>query len=187
MKHGNHHLVSIDLETGGLRPDEHTILTIGVYTEIDEEPYSEHFLVEPCAYKMTTDKALEITGIDLENHDGIHEKEVVQRLNDYLRGVEERTGRKPKMIGHNIAGFDNLFLGELERRTGTELYRSRGCIDTLHVARWLNHVGVIDTHGNKLQTLALQLLSLDVEFHNSLGDAEACYKVYGEMKRRVEN
>lgn len=106
-------MIVIDIETSGLDPVKHSILSIGA---IDMNNPTNKFYGEcQCEPgKVVDEKALRINGFsqgDLMNQNKITVKELLQDFIHWTEAISDKT-----LAGHNIGQFDLQFLNEVCRK-----------------------------------------------------------------------
>jgi len=110
LKRGLDLMIFLGVETSGLDPKKHGILSLGA---IDFKNPTNQFY-EECKiedFKEIDPKALEVNGFDIKdikNSDKKEFKGILEDFNSWVNGMENIT-----LVGHNIAGFDCLFLKEV--------------------------------------------------------------------------
>ena len=176
-------LIFLDTETGGLDPNRHSLLQVGMYY-----PYGglslEMLVKDPTGTILP--EALAVNGIDIDDviRDGLAPEQAVERIENFLsrahlahpRSFEKR--RKAfYMVGHNVA-FDTAFVrrlfGQSTKWTPREFLYSRS-IDT-HSMLYLKGMptsldAALDSYG----------ISTNQIRHTALGDA----KITAELYRRL--
>lgn len=182
-------LLIVDTETGGLDPQEHSILTLGavVWHEgaIDDEILLE--IAEPEI--KATPGALAVNGIDIDclRETGETPLIVVQKLKVFL----QKNGffKAAHIGGHNVASFDWGFIKRLFRLAGEPIEKTLHyrMLDTMTLAIALEQAGRLPTIKN------MGLDSLCTHFgivirpggkdapHNALEDARATAKLLTRM------
>lgn len=166
----------MDTETGGSRPETHSLLTIGLVT-LDTRSLD---VTNPQLIRVRHDvyhvnaEAMEVNGLDVREHHALASppEEAAEAVRAYLRG--ER-GRRVMIGGHNVA-FDERFLRAL-----VPDWRSLvlgGTVDTKATAQFLLHAGVLtDVAGTRLEDLAARF-DIPLRPHDALEDAVATARVY---------
>jgi DNA polymerase III subunit epsilon len=102
-------ILIIDTETGGLDPNQHSILSLGFVTW-DQQQQQEFFVLEE--QLLTTPRSMEINQIDLQwlKKNGKSPIEVCEQIDQFLSTVNAT--RPLMLVGHNIS-FDLAFLKRL--------------------------------------------------------------------------
>lgn len=178
-------LLVLDTETGGLDPNESSILSLGavVWNEggIDDEILIE--IAEPEI--MAHPRALAINGIDIERLKATGDTPLmaVQKLKSFL----QKNGffKAAHIAGHNVASFDWGFVNRLFRLAGEPIEKTLHyrMLDTMTLALALDQVGRL---GN-LRSMGLDGLCAHFAIpirqggkdapHNALEDARATAKL----------
>jgi DNA polymerase-3 subunit epsilon len=174
--------IVLDVETGGLNPNEHSILEVsGILWKPGEiiQPVFDCYIKEENI--TTVPKAMEVNQINLDNVEkhGRTPKEAIKyirnRLDDVL-GVERRP---VKILAHN-ASFDYSFLQRLYRLADKTIYRDfySRTIDSASILEFLMIVDHIK--GNRASADVLFESTnnqiKDEERHRSFYDALATAK-----------
>lgn len=172
-------LVFVDLETGGTRPETHSLLTVGLVT-LDTKTLE---LTRPVLVAVKHDlyhvnaEAMAVNGLDLvRHHEGaVPPEQAANEVRDYLRF--KRKGRV-MLGGHNVA-FDVRFLKSL-LPDYSELVLG-GVVDTKSTAQFLIHAGKLPkTLNTRLEDLA-NFFGVEIRPHDALSDATASAGVYARM------
>ena len=177
-----------DTETGGLDPEEHSILSFAAKHRASGETF-EVFIREPIL-RVQAD-ALAINRIDLREY---KEKALgpTEALSEFYRWVgvmareheesDRRTGRVPQIVGvgHNLVAFDMPMIKRWYRQAGVALTDFRRdwthrVLDTMIYARCLADAGVIEPRGFSLEALCdyFGIYQDPMARHTALGDVEA--------------
>ena len=182
-------LLIIDTETGGLDPQEHSILTLGAVVwhngAIDDEILLEIAEPEIRACK----EALDVNGIDpvLHAQMGIDPLTCVNHLKGFLL-KNDMLGRRRKvhLAGHNFAAFDIGFVKRLYRLAGEDyekLYSYR-LLDTQALALALDQAGRMPNLRSTGLTELCEYFHIPLNrstVHNALEDARATAKLLTRM------
>lgn len=177
-------LLIVDTETGGLKPKEHDLLTIGLVVWEEQEIKDTLELKISKEHYRTTEQALAVNQINLEelNKTGLKEKETIAEL---IAFIKKNFGKeKPTVCGHNI-NFDVGFLRELFERNffDYEKYLSHRTLDTMSIMTFLFLQGKTETRLAKLDD-AIQYFGLEIttkERHTALADAKITASVLNKM------
>mgnify|MGYP002760792294 CR=1 FL=1 len=166
-------VVAVDVETGGLDPGEHALLSVGLYHP--DEDLEVEMSAQP--QKIVTDKALEINGFDRGRvHEGQDLYQAESEVKEFLDGFD-----KPVFVAHN-ASYDKAFLTEYFDIQSFEY----PFIDTLSVAKLFRQAGM--HHPGRLEDLHRKACDGDEgEYHSALYDAKAAYEVYEYFKKKVRS
>lgn len=173
-------LVVVDTETGGLDPQVHSLLSVGMWTldTVERTIYNPLYFLVREPHIVTVPQAMEVNGLGVEDieKDGLDPHSALHVIRNYCRDL----GDKPSPVGHNIA-FDIAFLNRLVRLTDTEdlglpfHYRT---VDVPSVLTTLYLAGVLPSDISSSQK-ALKYFGMERgSVHNALHDAECTGKVY---------
>lgn len=181
-------LVVVDTETGGLDSNVHSILTLGAALLDDGEvkaQFHAHILEDPF---VATPEALRVNGLteaEIRDH-GMTPGYAVTAFEEWLR--ENEVIGKATLAGHNIAGFDMGFLRRLYRLAGRRWPFDYHCLDTMSVALFLKHMGILTVPNVKLDTLChhygIEIRKLG-SAHNAAEDAAATAKLLTALKKEI--
>ena len=181
----NETIVVIDTETGGLDPLHHSLLTVAlIVTRNLEIISSKEWHLKHEDYH-TTERALEINGIDIEMHDAsaTPAAEAISDMLDFLdhhRLPEERV----VFFGQNTI-FDKQFLEEAVEQSGhIKRYRSivsHRYIDLMSITAFLNLTNHIKTNNLGLDAVITSLGVEQEQRHSALGDAHMTFKALVSM------
>lgn len=173
-------LVVLDTETGGLDPQVHSLLSVGMWT-LDTDTrilYNPLYFVVREPEIVTVPQAMKVNGLKLEDieRDGLDPHAALHLIRNYCREL----GDKPTPVGHNIP-FDMVFLSRLVRLTDTTStglpfhYRT---VDVPSVLTTMYLAGVLPKDISSSQK-ALEYFGMERgTVHNALDDAECTGKVY---------
>lgn len=175
----------LDTETGGLDPDQHSLLTAAFEVTEDDFTHKDLFYTSlpHAVYKIDAD-ALSINGIDLV----VHHKEASK-----LTGASERfeqwlnswyiynDGKLLTAVGWNIP-FDLGFIyAQLLHRKTFQRYVSYHVIDAMVLAECFVRVGKLPRDVTRL-TKAAQHFSINIDgAHNALVDAQLTKEVFKKL------
>ncbi len=117
--------VAIDIETSGFDAERHAILELSavLFAFHNQELHIEQrrsWAVRPFATAAIEQESLQVTGIDLDDHErgAIGEKDAITALFKLVRKEVKRHGcQRAVLLGHNAA-FDAGFLHSAVQRTG---------------------------------------------------------------------
>lgn len=175
----------VDTETGGLDCNTHSIFSVAIVKWEDGNisvVYESPLIREENL--CWTYKALEVNGISIEEikNKGETPQTVARHISKYL----SLSNNKQHIIGgHNVA-FDVGFIKRLFRLADLDYPFSYRNVDTVSVARFLAHVGLIDTNKFSMKDLC-DYFGITIEgYHTALGDALATAKLYNAMIELVD-
>lgn len=175
----------LDTETGGLDPQAHSLLSLGlVVGDVEGIRDQIEILLQHDPYRVTGG-GLKVNRIDLARH---HETalppEAALKAFDAFLDPHFPAGTRITLVGHNIA-FDQAFLGAFltsQQRTLEPRFHHRS-VDTHAIAAALRDAG----------RLSLESLGSDALFahfgvsppeslrHTALGDAVATFQLYWKL------
>jgi len=174
------HKIFMDTETSGLDNQKNQILTIAIVICDDNrnELFAEEFKVAQQPWAQINKQALEVNGINLEEHNKTADSEVVvlQKINKVLQTYGLF---RPMVIGQNVT-FDIGFVQAMCKRQFMRYPFNYHFQDTMVLANALKDVGKIDIPNVKLGTIA-GFFGLDTDFHRALEDTRMTAQVYYKM------
>lgn len=185
--------VVIDTETGGLDPNEHSILSLGAVVWRDGGIDDEILINIREDEVVATDAALRINGIDLRAHEGDDPMQAVERIKAFL--LKNNIFKQAHMAGHNVASFDYGFMKRLYRLGGADINKTfhYRMLDTMTMALALDQVGRLPgLRGYGLDGLC-QRFGIQIRKagpgvpHNALEDARATAKLMSRLLDMVRN
>jgi oligoribonuclease (3'-5' exoribonuclease) len=177
----------VDLETGGLDKNKHSILTIGIIIEIDGIIYDKTYLTCKSYTEEVSPKALEANGLTLKE---IQEHEYdKQTLYTTIKGILDKYVKQYNKLDKFFFGgfncsFDRAFLEELWKMNGDGYcgsYFHGGAIDVQAILNFLYANGKIGfPDGTHKLSDFVRFMNIPIEgnMHNSLTDIEATKKIY---------
>lgn len=185
----NETIVVIDTETGGLDPDNHSLLTVAMIVTRNMEIIAGHeWWLKHDEYQVT-DRALEINGIDLKEHDetALPAAEAIEDMLNFLEHFR-LPNERVVFFGQNTI-FDKQFLEAAVERSGhTKRYRSlvsHRYIDLMSITAFLNLTGHLKTDNLGLDAV-LTLLDIEqTQRHHALGDAQMTFRALVELFKRL--
>lgn len=177
----NNRLLFIDTETGGLDPQKHSLLTIGVvvWDEKLGELYSDEYAVYSDTYTITK-SALRINHFNEELHreKAISSKEIVRKFHEIKLNYFQEYNVIP-LAGHNTT-FDIQFLKQLFISCGRSFEKlfSHRVVDTYSIIKYLSDCHIIP-HAVNSSAKAFEYFNITVDGrHTALGDARATMQLY---------
>lgn len=161
----------LDVETGGLRPAEHALLSVAFV--IGDAVLNIRIAAAPGL--SCTDKALEINGLDPAV--GMCEYDAAVAISQFL------SAHQYDVVGGANVKFDIGFLNALQERTGVRLGLSHRGLDIQAVAMYLCDVGSISLPSYSLNSIAAYYgLARKGNTHGALEDAYLARDAYEHMK-----
>lgn len=175
-------IIVMDTETGGLDPQKHSLLQIGLMVCEDGAVLDKIRINVTHDKYVTTPYALELNGIDLSTHEGPRPKEAVEQVINF---VKKHFTNPAQVLGHNVS-FDVGFLKVLFKKAEVDYDSvfSYRLLDTSSIARFLVFSGVIPS-GGSLEQLANQfgIPFNPKKLHDALVDCEVTYQLILEMTK----
>lgn len=185
----NETIIVIDTETGGLNPHQHSLLTVAlIVTRNLEIIASREWHLKHEEYH-TTERALEINGIDIEAHDALATP-ATEAINDMLNFLDHHSLPEERVVffGQNTI-FDKQFFEEAVEHSGqTKRYRSivsHRYIDLMSITAFLNLSGHIKTDNLGLDAVITSIGIEREQRHSALGDARMTLKALVEMYKQI--
>lgn len=179
----NNRLLFIDTETGGLDPQKHSLLTIGVvvWDEDQGELFSDEYAVSWEQYVITK-TALRINHFNEDEHrkKAILPKEVVSKFHELKMTYFQEYNAIP-LAGHNTT-FDIQFLKHLFVACGRSFEKlfSHRVVDTYSVVKYLVDCQFIPHRVNS-SAKAFEYFNITVDGrHTAIGDARATMQLYSK-------
>jgi len=178
-------MIVLDTETGGLDPENKSILSVGCVVLNDNLSIVDEFENYVKESDIIADpRALAINKIDLEwlKENGKSPAEVITNLEEFLSKYYNKK-EKITMAGHNV-GFDVGFMKRLYKQGGAGLegYESRfshRTVDTASIIRFFMLAKRLDIPAAN-STDAFKYFGIeisDTERHTALADARATAKL----------
>lgn len=180
----------LDVETGGLNPHTHDLLTVGLYAPpAGALPPTEHLAMVSKGHYRATPEALSVNRLSLSRlrEEGQSLREVDARLSDTVAELHHNE-RRLHLGGHNL-DFDLSFLEAQLPRTHATLRNTgtlRRRVDTARLAVLLIDAGRMLTDRSSLEALC-QEFGVRPGEHDAVQDARATAEVYAAMVRRVSD
>jgi len=181
-------ILFIDTETGGLDPQKHSLLSIGLVVWESNSGIldSTQLFVKSTEY-IITKEAQSINKFDREMHDmmALKPKDTIKRMIEFLGEYFEVNHAIP-LAGHNTQfdiNFLKKFLDENGRSFGSIF--SHRIIDTYSILRYLFYCGKIDQNIVS-SSEAFHYFNIKVDSrHTALGDAIATANLFDAMMKLI--
>lgn len=176
-------ILFIDTETGGLDPEYHSLLSIGLVQWEDSRITGTKEILVNDGKLNVTEAALAINKIDLNSHkvNAIAQDNAIQEI---LSFIERPVNQKEKitLAGHNVC-FDIRFIRHLfeSQNYNFEDYFSHRSIDTSSILHYLYYTGKMD---RKIVGSSDAFKHFEIEVrgrHTALGDAIATAELFSRM------
>ena len=177
-------LLFVDTETGGLDPQKHSLLSIGVvvWDETVGEVFSDEYYVHHEIYNVTK-SAAHINHFDenLQRTCAIEPNCVVEKILEIKAQYFKEYSSIP-LAGHNIV-FDVQFIKQLFLSCGRSYEKlfSHRLIDTYSIIKYLSDCQLIP---NTVNSSASAFKYFDIPVvgrHTALGDAKATMQLYSKL------
>lgn len=176
-------LLFIDTETGGLDPEKHSLLSVGlvVWDSILNECYSAEYRLKSENYRITK-AAQRINKLtDSDFNDSIAPQTLIKKFEEIKEKYFADYAAIP-LAGHNTQ-FDVQFIKKMfkdNRRSFDNIFLHR-IVDTYSVLKFLQDAGIItNTINSSAQAFKYFGITVDGR-HTALGDAKATMRLYEEM------
>ena len=176
-------LLFVDTETGGLNPNEHSLLSLAMVVWEDIEIVDSQELLINDGKLSVTEAALSINKIDIEKHKqtAISPAQAIQKILLFIgRHFSEK--EKITLAGHNVQ-FDVGFLKVLfaSKNENFSTYFSHRIIDTSSILHYLYLSGKLK-HRAISSDDAFELFDITViGRHTALGDAIATAELFTRL------
>lgn len=182
-------MVFFDLETSGLEPGIHEVIQVAAVHVPSFDALNLHIQFNK---KNASEKALEMNHYQDKIWDrfAVSQEDGFRQFNQFLfdhGSVKKNTkdGREYKVsvvAGHNISGFDMLFLKEWSKRFGEFLYCDYRCMDTLQLALWN-----LEAEEYSLPALCkkMKVRTSSDNFHDALNDVRANIVLAAKILRKI--
>jgi DNA polymerase III subunit epsilon len=176
-------LLFIDTETGGLNPNEHSLLSLAMVVWENMKIIDSQELLINDGKLSVTKAALAVNKIDIEEHkkSAISPFQAIEKTLLFL-GKHFPHQRKITIAGHNIQ-FDLGFLKILFSQNNKDFskYFSHRIIDTSSILHYLYLTGNIKQKAISSDE-AFELFKIKVEGrHTAIGDALATAKLFNKL------
>lgn len=162
-------LIFIDVETSGLRPNIHGVLSLGAVTETGEEFYEEYRLENT---QLISPEALEVNGFNAIEIRAYNKDTATEGAGRFTKWVNQF--ENTQFAGWNV-GFDRVFLYK---------YMLIYSHPVVHY-HWLDVASYFQIHFGEYKGLhyACEYLNLQPEpdIHNALNGAKKVREVYYEL------
>lgn len=182
--------IFIDTETGGINPQKHSLLSIGLVAWDIEKGFLDgiEVFIKHENYVITKE-AQSINGFNSIIHDkkAVDCKTSIKSIETFMYKYFDKNTLVP-LAGHNIQ-FDTNFLKQFliyNNRSYNSMFSHR-MLDTSSVLRTLIIAGLLPDNIYNL-TDALRFFNINIEQrHSALDDAKATVSLYEEMINIIQN
>lgn len=174
-------LMFVDTETGGINPQKHSLLSLGivVWDNEDGELYSAEYFLKSDAYNVTK-TAQQINHFSLKDHNevAVEATEIIDHIYTLKQLYFSEYTAIP-LAGHNTQ-FDAQFIRKIFDGCGRSYEKtfSHRLVDTYSILKFLSDSGVICEDVSS-SAKAFKLFDIHVNGrHTALGDARATMQLY---------
>ena len=176
-------LLFIDTETGGLNPNEHSLLSLAMVIWEDMEIIDSKELLINDGILSVTKEALSINKIDIEKHkqSAISSSQAIEKIFLFISKHFPQQ-RKITLAGHNVH-FDADFLRFFFSKNNKDFSKffSHRFIDTSSILYYLYLAGHLK-HRAISSDEAFDLFEIEVDGrHTAIGDAIATAKLFTRL------
>lgn len=174
-------LIAIDVETGGLDPQRHALLSIAVVPSWQYEPF--HVCIQPGPGTRVDDEAAKVNGYTperWEQHNAVLESQALEMLVQWLK-ESGALQKKAGAVAHNAA-FDRGFLDMAQNVHRRDLGINRRWRCSMVAMMAAQDAGLLPEGKCTLDALGeatgFWLKEPRAEAHDALQDARACLHGY---------
>lgn len=176
-------LLFIDTETGGLNPNEHSLLSIALVVWENMEIIDSKEILVNDGQLIVTEEALSINKIDIPKHKetALSSAEALNEITSFIR-KHFPNRKKITLAGHNVH-FDTNFLKVFfsQNNNSFNSYFSHRIVDTSTILYYLYLSGIIDQKATSSDK-AFELFDIKVNGrHTALGDAVATAMLFNKL------
>jgi len=181
-------LLFIDTETGGLNPNEHSLLSLAMVIWEDMEIIDSQELLINDGILSVTKEALSINKIDIEKHkqSAISSTQAIEKIFLFISKHFPQK-RKITLAGHNVH-FDANFLRfffSMNNKDFSKFFSHR-IIDTSSILYYLYLAGHLK-HRAISSDEAFDLFEIEVDGrHTAIGDAIATAKLFTRLLNLIK-
>lgn len=180
-------ILYLDTETTGIDPKVNEIVQFAAIVEIDGEVKAEvNIRCQPTNWDVIDSKALETTGLTLEDLKGYQDPKIAaMQIRDLFNKFINKFDKNDKFYpaGHNV-GFDLEFLQAFWRKHidayGTGSYQNWRALDSRVFGNFLAAAGKLTGVDMKLETICNQW-NIPIIAHDALSDIRATREVIKRM------
>lgn len=174
-------ILFIDTETGGIDPEIHDLLSVGLvcWRDGDIEATQEIFL--EFDENRISKRSLEYSHFDLDRSRTVSQKQAIREILQFIN--KNFSNKLPLTVGGHNTGFDVSFLKRLFKTNDTvyEKYFSHRLIDTAGILQYLHFCGIIEEPISSFDD-ACHHFEIHVKHrHMALDDALATAKVFNRL------
>ncbi|MBR1424855.1 3'-5' exonuclease [bacterium] len=176
-------LLFLDTETGGLNPDFHSLLSVGLVAWEDFKIIDKKEILLKEEHFKVNSSAMEVNGIDLEEHkkNAVEYNEGVKLINEFCKNNFE-IPPTITLVGHNI-NFDISFLKKLYKNSEIpyEQLFSHRTIDTSSILKYLYMTGNFDEDISSSDKAFNYFNIVASKRHSALSDAVATTELFEQL------
>jgi DNA polymerase III epsilon subunit-like protein len=180
-------ILFIDTETGGLDPEEHSLLSVGLVIWENGELIKDLEILITDEVITFTPNALSVNKIDFLEHmkRALGKKEAISRIMDFCK-IHFPENEKITIAGHNIK-FDVQFLKKLFGQEGFSKLFSHRMIDTSSILKFLQHSGYINFDISSSDKAFAYFGLISEKRHTALEDARMTAILYNNLINLVHS
>lgn len=182
-------LLFIDTETGGLDPQKHSLLSIGVvvWDSFWGELFADEYYVQSEKY-IVTKMAARLNHFDesLQQHSSLNIECIVEKMIEIKEQYFKEYPSIP-LAGHNIA-FDIQFIKRMFSSCGRSFEKlfSHRVVDTYSIIKYLSDCELLPDEINS-SAKAFKYFNIPVSGrHTALGDAKATMQLYSKLISKLK-
>lgn len=180
-------ILFIDTETGGLDPERHSLLSLGMVVWEDMKIIDSQEILINDGILSVTEEALSINGIDIEKHrrSALLSSHALEQILQFTGNHFPQDG-KITLAGHNVH-FDIAFLRIFFSGNNTDFskYFSHRIIDTSSILHYLYLSGQIKQKAISSDE-AFEMFGIKAEGrHTALGDAVATAMLFSKLLQLI--
>ena len=181
-----------DVETSGLKEEEHAILSLSGIIEIDGNIIDQiNLKMKPFQGDKIVQEALDINGFSIEQIKTFDDPKIAfNKLINFLSKYINRYDKKDKLTlaGYNIIKFDIPFLEQLFKKCSDKYFGSwvnGEPIDVYQIVIMMKRMKVLELEGAKLEIVA-DNLNIPLKAHDAKEDILATREIYYRLMDKIE-
>ena len=177
-------LLFVDTETGGINPQKHSLLSVGLVAWEDHEIVAEKEILLTNTVIQFTPEALGINNIDFKSHfrNAVSPVKAKEIIIDFC-AENFPNDEKITIAGHNV-NFDVGFLKKLLGQNYNKIFSHR-TLDTSSVLKFLFVSKLLDEDLSSSDK-AFDFFGVNIEKrHSALGDAVGTARLFNKLINRA--